>query len=181
MKPWPVIDSRVIFEHPRLGIVEETVILPSGQQTGWLRIRDPRDSVCVICVDTDGRVLVAAQYNPPSRRVIGEFPGGGMEPGEAPPDAARRELMEEVGLYPHRLRAIGAFLPDNRRSAARQHVFVATDLEARLLPGDESEFITYEWLDPATIARRIRSGDLENGTFLAAWSLFSLSGGGEGR
>ena len=46
----------------------------------------------------DGRVLVAQR--PPGKAYAGywEFPGGKLEPGEAPRDALKRELAEELGL-----------------------------------------------------------------------------------
>jgi len=46
----------------------------------------------------DGRVLVAQR--PPGKAYAGywEFPGGKLEPGEAPCDALKRELAEELGL-----------------------------------------------------------------------------------
>ncbi len=31
--PCKQVTSRTIFEHPRLSLVEDTVVLPSGQQT----------------------------------------------------------------------------------------------------------------------------------------------------
>lgn len=49
-------------------------------------------------VDRDGRVLV--QQRPPGKSLAGlwEFPGGKVEPGEAPEAALIRELAEELGI-----------------------------------------------------------------------------------
>jgi len=48
--------------------------------------------------DERGRILVARRG--PGGRLAGrwEFPGGKLEPGEAAPDALRREILEELGL-----------------------------------------------------------------------------------
>lgn len=54
--------------------------------------------VAVALVDIDGRVLLAQR--PPGRSMAGlwEFPGGKVEPGEAPEDALIRELHEELAI-----------------------------------------------------------------------------------
>lgn len=54
--------------------------------------------VAAALIDGDGRVLV--QLRPAGRAMAGlwEFPGGKIEPGEAPEDALVRELEEELGI-----------------------------------------------------------------------------------
>ncbi len=173
-RPWQQLSSRVLFDHPRLSLVEDTVILPSGKQTEWLRFQDRQDFVLVICIDPSQRILLSRQYCHPVRRVVHEFPGGLIDVGESSVEAARRELMEEVGWYAHQLDEIGAFLPHVRRSSGRGLVFVATDLEERHLPADSEEFIAYEWIDVPALEARMRSGELDNGHLHAAWNLFRL-------
>ena len=52
----------------------------------------------VALIDVDGRVLLAQR--PPGKSMEGlwEFPGGKVEPGEAPEAALIRELHEELGI-----------------------------------------------------------------------------------
>jgi 8-oxo-dGTP diphosphatase len=54
--------------------------------------------VAVALVDADGRVLIAQR--PEGKQLAGlwEFPGGKLEPGEAPEEALIRELREELGI-----------------------------------------------------------------------------------
>jgi 8-oxo-dGTP pyrophosphatase MutT (NUDIX family) len=62
-------------------------------------------SVSVAIRDGSGRVLLA-------RHVEGNrwlLPGGGVEPGETPADAAVREAWEETGLIVHLTRLVGVF------------------------------------------------------------------------
>jgi 8-oxo-dGTP pyrophosphatase MutT (NUDIX family) len=175
-EPWHVEDSRVVFEHPVLTLVEDALVLPNGVRTKWLRYASRPDSVCVICVDASGLVLVARQYNPVPGRVVHEFPGGAANAGESHVEAARRELVEEIGLYPRQIRQIGSFLVNNRRSAQKQHVFVAAEFEPRQRAPDPEELIGYEWLAVETIEQKIISGEFENSMLLAAWSIFRLAG-----
>ncbi len=56
-----------------------------------------------------------------------EFPGGKIEPGERPVDAARRELAEETGLTDAELEPLVVVVHDYAEAPLRFHVFVARD------------------------------------------------------
>lgn len=66
----------------------------------------PVHVVAGVLRDRDGRVLVAER--PPGKHLAGhwEFPGGKIDAGEAPLDALRRELREEIGIDVESARAL---------------------------------------------------------------------------
>jgi 8-oxo-dGTP pyrophosphatase MutT (NUDIX family) len=59
-----------------------------------------RPAVRIICLDADSRVLLLQWEDPYDGDLLWEPPGGGIDPGETPIQAARRELAEETGLNP---------------------------------------------------------------------------------
>jgi 8-oxo-dGTP diphosphatase len=54
--------------------------------------------VAVTLVDADGRVLLAQRPAGKAMAGLWEFPGGKVQPGEAPEAALIRELKEELGI-----------------------------------------------------------------------------------
>ncbi|MCP3982544.1 MAG: (deoxy)nucleoside triphosphate pyrophosphohydrolase [bacterium] len=75
----------------------------------------------------DGRMLV--RQRPAGSHLAGswEFPGGKVERGESPEQAARRELEEEAGLAAERLDHLTIVVHDYADAPLRFHVFVARD------------------------------------------------------
>ena len=57
-----------------------------------------------------------------------EFPGGVFEPGEDPQAAASRELLEETGYKPEKIRKIGEFSPNPAIMSNTVHFFLAGNL-----------------------------------------------------
>jgi 8-oxo-dGTP pyrophosphatase MutT (NUDIX family) len=68
--------------------------MTDSDPTAGLRIRE---AARALIVDPDDRVLLVRFEFPGATRWA--LPGGGLEPGETPEDALRRELVEEVGLH----------------------------------------------------------------------------------
>ena len=80
----------------------------------------------------DGRVLVAQRPAGVHLEGLWEFPGGKLEPGEAPAAAALRELEEETGLGGGVLEALTVIEHDYAEVAIRLHVFLVRHPTGRI-------------------------------------------------
>jgi ADP-ribose pyrophosphatase len=68
-----------------------------------------------------------------------EFPAGGLEPGEEPLFAAKRELREETGLEAARWTSLGHFFSSPGFANEILHVFLAEDLSGAEADPDDDE------------------------------------------
>jgi len=96
----------------------------------------------------DAGFLVARRVEGSHLAGLWEFPGGKVEPGEAPDDAARRELTEETGLEAGQLEPLIVVLHDYDGLPLRFHVFLARDPVGQVRPDVPREFAwkTYDQL-----------------------------------
>lgn len=97
------------------------------------------------------RILLIKRGKPPSQGLYA-FPGGRVEPGEPPIDAARREVLEETGLTAHDLAPLaildlGAADGDPASAAFRLHVFQGNHPGGDPVPSDDAEDAGWFTLD----------------------------------
>lgn len=59
--------------------------------------------VSVAIIEKEGRILIAKRETDGPLKGLWEFPGGKIEPGEAPGECVRREVLEELGLTVQRV------------------------------------------------------------------------------
>lgn len=126
LDPWTVIDSREVFSvPPHLSISTQRVRLPDGREVdNFYRIVMP-DYALVWAETEDGRLIVQRQYKHGVGAVSLTFPAGTLDPGEAPLDCARRELLEETGYEAASWRALGRYVTNANSHGHSAHLFAA--------------------------------------------------------
>jgi len=75
IKKWQKISSTRIFDHPRLHLLEDTVLLPDGKRTTYVREAPvTQHSVAIIAVDSMGRLLLQKEYSYPPDTIMWQLP-----------------------------------------------------------------------------------------------------------
>ena len=106
--------------------------------------------VCAIIENGKGLVLLAER--PSGKRLAGlwEFPGGKVEVGEAPEDAIRRELKEELQLDVRINRQLGVFPHTYDWGSIDLRAFVVSALNE---PAATADVHAFQWVSPHQIVR----------------------------
>ncbi|SDY20610.1 NUDIX hydrolase [Halobellus clavatus] len=121
---WPVLDSEIEYANPYFAVEREAVEQPDGTPNDYYRIDfDAAGGVIALGVD-DGDVLFVELYRPRLQRRLLELPGGGIDDGETPEAAARREFAEETGFEPSTTTHLGSFYFSAWTRAQRDVVWV---------------------------------------------------------
>ncbi len=172
-KKWKTMHSKHLFTHPRLSVVEDTIKLPNGATTTYVRHAPAEHhSVCIIAVNAKGEILLQQEYSHPPAKIMWQLPGGSMYAGEEILKAANRELAEESGYMGKSLKSLGYYYVHNRLSDKKQYVVMATDLYKKSLQADDDEFISSHWLSESAVIKKIKQGTFDNINLLAALNIW---------
>jgi ADP-ribose pyrophosphatase len=166
------VSSRRIYDGRVLNLDLDEVRFPDGS-TGQLElIRHSGAAAVVPFLDDpgapDARVLLLRQYRYAADRFLYEIPAGRLEPGEAPADCARRELLEEAGCTATSMRPLGSFFTTPGFIDEYIHVFLASGLTHGVASPEHDEFIHRESHTSQDALRMIDRGEIVDGKTIIA-------------
>jgi ADP-ribose pyrophosphatase len=126
MKPWKTKTRRTVLDaHPWLTVEQHTVELPDGQLIpNWPWIITP-DYINVVAVTEDEHFLCFRQVKYGIAGTTLGIVGGYINEGEAPLNAAQRELLEETGYEAPDWLSLGSYIVDPNRGFATGYLFLA--------------------------------------------------------
>lgn len=142
-------------------------LFTAAERQAWIaRVHKRMSSAAIAIEDADGKVLIVkAHYKP-----YWTLPGGVIDAGETPLEAAIRETKEEVGiaLSPEDIAFGWVATRHGRNLDTYQFVFRArlkAAAERYQLQLQASEIAEYDWVD----ARRVASNDRDYGQVIHRW------------
>jgi ADP-ribose pyrophosphatase len=173
------LSTRRIHTGRVLDLDVDTVRFPDGSVGELEMIRHSGASavVPVLAHDAaDPEILLIRQFRHAADGFVWEIPAGRLDPGEAPDDCARRELLEEAGAIAGRLTRLTTIYTTPGFTDERIHLFVARDLTQGQHRREADEFMETLPLPLSRILAMIGSGEMTDGKTVAALLFFSRFG-----
>ncbi len=112
-----------------------------GRGKARLEVVEYPESVVIIPVLDDGRLVLLKQYRGAVDQWLYELPAGTLEPGEEPEACAARELREETGYEAGRLELLASYYVSPGYSTELQYLYLARNLIRKSQQLDEDEAI----------------------------------------
>jgi len=151
--------SRYVFRGRAFNVRVDTVINAEGHET-TREIVEHAECVAVVPVDKNGEILLVRQYRKAVEKELLEIPAGGIDPGEDPETAVKRELQEEIGHIPGRLERLAGFYSTPGFCNEYLHLYLAADLSPSQLYAEDTAGISTVRIQPGDIDRLISSGEI---------------------
>ena len=150
---------KVIFSKGYVRLVDCDVRMPSGKVLSR-QIMEHGGAVVIIPKAAPDRYILIRQFRFAASDWLWEFPAGGIERGESLRRAAAREMAEETGFRPKRLRKLFHFYPTPGVSAEIMHLFLGESLVVDIQQGDEDEEIEKREFSLAQMERMIKQKEI---------------------
>lgn len=160
-----VLRSNIAYRGRIVQVRIDRVVEPSG-------VKADREVVChggsavVLPYLDDGRVLLVRQYRYAARQWLWELVAGGIERGESPGEAARRELLEEAGYRSRVVRRILDYFPSPGVLTERMVLFEARGLTPSKAAPEPDEFLEVGCFAPLELRKMLRGGKIRDGKTL---------------
>jgi len=154
-----VFSRRSVFRGRIIELAVEDVELPNGNRAEMEIVHHP-GGAAVVALDARQRVCLLHQYRHALGAWVWELPAGKLEPDEPPAETARRELLEEAGVYAGRWDGLGEVISSPGVFTEVVHLYLARDLRTGQDAVEDHEVFERHWLPLEDALRDAVHGEL---------------------
>ena len=171
VKPEKKLATQQIYHGRAVNIRVDNVEKADGKKT-TREVVEHSNCIAVVAIDEHDNILMVRQFRHPVDSFLLEIPAGGIDTGEEPFDAVRRELQEEIGYFPRKIDRLGGFYTIPGYGTEYLHCFLATDLVPGRLVAEDTDDIELVRVSQDEIPRLITSGEICDAKSIAALLMF---------
>ncbi len=156
-----ILKSEIAFNGGHIQVRVDRVIEPAGHETTREIVVHP-GAVCIVARPGVDDVILIRQYRHSTGGELLEIPAGGLDPGEDPLEAARRELEEETGYSASNIVLRGSFWTTPGFTTEYMWLYEATGLTKTHTNPDEDEVIEVDFVKIADALEMARDGRIQD-------------------
>lgn len=155
--PWSVLGSERKYRNDFIDVVEDRVRRPDGEPGTYATVA-MKPGVAVLVLDHDGTAVLTRQFRYALGRENVEVACGGIDGGESPGEAARREVREELGVEAASWTHLGRIDLDTSIVRCPVDLYLARELSWVGAEREGTEAMTTERLPLAEAVRMVEDG-----------------------
>jgi 8-oxo-dGTP pyrophosphatase MutT (NUDIX family) len=156
---WNVLGERLVDDTPHVRVSLADVELPNHVRFTQYVFRMRRCAMTAVLDDAGERLLLMRRHRFIVDRWVWEIPGGYVDEGEDPAEAAVREVVEETGWRPRGVEYVMSCQPLIGNADYPQDLFVAHGAD-RVAEPETDETSEVRWVPVAELPALIEDGDI---------------------
>ncbi len=161
---WWDLGAEYLYRNPWCAFRLDEVALPDGRTIEY-GVLESGGFAAVVPVTRGGDVVLVRQWRQPVGGFTLELPGGGVERGEDPREAVRRELLEESGYEARELSHLVSVHTSPGRSTEVCHLFRCAAVRVFAGPAPEpAEFVSAVEVPLEEARRKVYGGEITAAT-----------------
>lgn len=161
------LSSQLIYQGKVVSLFVDKVIIPEGRES-VREVVQHNECIAVVALDEHENIILERQFRYAVGKILFEIPAGGIEPGEKPIEAVRRELQEEIGYLPGKLERLGGFYSAPGYGTEYVHCYLVTNLKRSQLIAEDTAEIEVLRVPKSEIPNLIASGEICDAKSIAA-------------
>jgi ADP-ribose pyrophosphatase len=169
VKHWKIIGSKKLNHYKIFETRTDRVVSPRTQEEHDVYVVTGSSWVNILALTDKSELVIVRQYRHGTRDIHWEIPGGVIDSGESPAQAASRELLEETGYQGDHPLLLGKVHPN---PAYQENTCYTLLIEnARLVSApkmDAMEDIVVKLIPEADFSQMIESGEITHSLVVVA-------------
>lgn len=161
------VSSRQIHQGNLVKLRLDSVILPRGTEATYEYV-EIKNGSSTLAMEDNGDVWLVREWKYAIDRPSLEVVSGGIEPGEEPLEAARRELREEAGLTAERWTPMSFVDPFTTMLRCPNYLFLAQGLTRVVHDPEEAEVIELCRIPLTEAVQLVMEGGITHGSSCVA-------------
>ena len=160
-RPIQTVASRIDWQCPYFRIRRDEIRLPDATESVYY-VLEIHASVFIVPVLEDGRIVLIRNYRHTLGEWVWEVPAGGVEAGQSPDEAARLELLQEIGGTVQELKFLLKASTMNGIGQHIAHLYLATGVTLGTSQHEALEFMEVHPMPADEVYHLVHSGAMND-------------------